>query len=116
VGVVSRVEVSTLRGRVFVVDATYEVILDREQPVKNGYQNYVLYERWEEFPGRIEVLSESPKEAEEPSVVNSMPHHQSEIDPSVEAEAIPDQCQVEVEPQRERKRAGLMATLFGGNR
>ena len=44
-GVVSRVEVSTLRGRVFVVDATYEVILDREQPIKDGYQNYVLYER-----------------------------------------------------------------------
>jgi hypothetical protein len=61
-GVVSRVEVSTLRGRVFVVDATYEVILDREQPIKNGYQNYVLYERWEEFPGRIEVLSEAQQE------------------------------------------------------
>jgi hypothetical protein len=61
-GVVSRVEVSTLRGRVFVVDATYEVILDREQPIKDGYQNYVLYERWEEFPGRIEVLSEAQQE------------------------------------------------------
>jgi hypothetical protein len=61
-GVVSRVEVSTLRGRAFVVDATYEVILDREQPIKNGYQNYVLYERWEEFPGRIEVLSEAQQE------------------------------------------------------
>jgi hypothetical protein len=61
-GVVSRVEVSTLRGRVFVVDATYEVILDREQPIKDGYQNYVLYERWEEFSGRIEVLSEAQQE------------------------------------------------------
>jgi hypothetical protein len=115
-GVVSRVEVSTLCGRVFVVDATYEVILGHEQPIKKGYQNYVLYERWEEFPGRIEVLSESPKEAEEPSVVNSMPHHQPEIDPPVEAEPIPDQYQVEVAPQRVRKRAGLMATLFGENR
>jgi hypothetical protein len=115
-GVVSRVEVSTLRGRVFVVDATYEVILDREQPIKSGYQNYVLYERWEEFPGRIEVLSERPQEAEEPSEINSMPHHQPEIDPPVEAEATLDQYQVEVEPQPVPKRAGLMATLFGGNR
>jgi hypothetical protein len=114
-GVVSRVEVSTLCGRVFVVDATYEVILDHEQPIKDGYQNYVLYERWEEFPGRIEVLSESPKEAEEPSEVNSMRHHQPEIDSSVEAEPILDQYQVEVEPQPMPKRAGLIATLFGGN-
>src|SRR5919112_2685143 len=58
-GVVRRTDVSTLRGRVFVVDVTSEVVLDREQSVKPGYQNYVLYERWEEFPGRIEVLSEA---------------------------------------------------------
>jgi hypothetical protein len=44
-GVVSRVEVSTLRGRVFVVDATHEVVLDREQPIQNGYQNYVVWLR-----------------------------------------------------------------------
>ena len=31
--VVSRTEVSTLRGRVDVVDITYEVVLNREQPI-----------------------------------------------------------------------------------
>src|ERR671921_1262679 len=60
-GVVCRTEVSTLRGRVFVVEVTSEVVLDREQPVKPGYQNYVLYERWEEFPGRIEMLTEAER-------------------------------------------------------
>src|SRR5690242_4188275 len=58
-GVVSRVEVPTLRGRAFVLDPTYEVILDREQPIRSDYKNYILYERWEEFPGRIELLSAS---------------------------------------------------------
>ena len=38
-GVVCRTDVSTLRGRVFVVDVTSEVVLDREQPVKSGYQS-----------------------------------------------------------------------------
>jgi hypothetical protein len=131
-GVVSRVEVSTLRGRVFVVDATYEVILDREQPIKNGYQNYVLYERWEEFPGRIEVLSEAqqepgrapeqgsetegehqPERALEPTSqpgpeVEATPEPDSE--PQLEAE--PEPFQIEVEHQDTPERSNLIAALF----
>jgi hypothetical protein len=33
------------------------VVFDRKQPVRPSYQNYVLYDRADEFPGRIEVLS-----------------------------------------------------------
>ena len=131
-GVVSRVEVSTLRGRVFVVDATYEVILDREQPIKDGYQNYVLYERWEEFPGRIEVLSEAPQEPGrapeqgwEPEGEHQ-PEHEleptSQPGPEVEAtpepdsepqlKAEPEPLQIEVEHQDTPKRSNLITALF----
>lgn len=55
-GVVSPVEVTTLRGRGFLIDTMREVILGREQAVKPGHQNYALYEHPDEFPGRIELL------------------------------------------------------------
>jgi hypothetical protein len=135
-GVVSRVEVSTSRGRVFVVDATYEVILDREQPIKDGYQNYVLYERWEEFPGRIEVLSEAqqqpgrtPDHGQEPEGEHQ-PEHELEPTtqpgPEVEAtpepdsepqlKAEPEPLQIEVEHQDTPERSNLITALFGKRR
>jgi hypothetical protein len=135
-GVVSRIEVSTLRGRVFVVDATYEVILDREQPIKDGYQNYVLYERWEEFPGRIEVLSEAqqepgrtPDHGQEPEGEHQ-PEHEleptSQPGPEVEAtpepdsepqlKAEPEPLQIEVEHQDTPERSNLITALFGKRR
>ena len=55
-GRISRIDVDTTAGRVFVIDVTYDVIHDVEQALLPGYQNYVLYERWEDFPGRIEML------------------------------------------------------------
>ena len=131
-GVVSRVEVSTLRGRVFVVDATYEVILDREQPIKSGYQNYVLYERWEEFPGRIEVLSEAqqeparapehgrePEEEQQPEhdlEPTSQPGPEVEVTPEPDSEpqlkAEPEPLQIEVEHQDTPERSNLITALF----
>ena len=131
-GVVSRVEVSTLRGRVFVVDVTYEVILDREQPIKNGYQNYVLYKRWAEFPGRIEVLSEAqqepgrtPEHGQEPEGEHQPEHEleptsqpgpemaatpEPDSEPQLEAE--PEPLQIEVEHQDTPKRSNLITALF----
>jgi hypothetical protein len=131
-GVVSRVEVSTLRGRVFVVDATYEVILDREQPIKNGYQNCVLYERWEEFPGRIEVLSEAQQEpgrAPEQGWETEGEHQPEhgleptsqpgpemaatpEPDSEPQLEAEPEPLQIEVEHQDTPERSNLITALF----
>ena len=96
-GVVRRTEVSTLRGRVFVVDVTSEVVLDRKQLVKPGYQNYVLYERWEEFPGRIEVLTEAETDGED----EMMPAFDAEADRS------------EIESQDGRSRGSLIASIFG---
>jgi hypothetical protein len=115
-GVVRRVDVTAPQGRFFVVEVGHEVILDREHRIPPGFHDYVRYECQNEFPGRIEVLSDSPKEAEEPSVVNSVSRCQPEIEPPVEAEPTPDLYQVEIELQPVRKRAGLMATLFGRNR
>jgi len=55
-GVVSRVDVSAPVGRFFVVDVMHEVILDREHPIRRGFQDFVRYNCWNDFPGRIEVL------------------------------------------------------------
>jgi hypothetical protein len=56
-GVVRRVDVTTQAGRFFVVEVTHEVILDREHPIRRGFQDFVTYECQNDFPGRIEVLS-----------------------------------------------------------
>src|SRR5918998_1208190 len=56
-GVVSRIDVTTREGRFFVVDVMHEVILDREHPIRRGFQDFVRYECPTEFPGRIEALS-----------------------------------------------------------
>lgn len=97
-GIVSRVDVATLRGRVFVIDVTYEVILDREQPVKPGYRNSVFYERAEDFPGRIERLSTARQRAAlsaPESIEDAMRHY------------------VEVEWGLSRRGRGIPRSLFG---
>jgi hypothetical protein len=105
-GVVSRVDVSTLRGQVFVVDVTYDVILDREQPIKPGYRNYVLYERWEDFPGRVEML---PQAEQEP-----MPEPEQEVEREPTREPAPEP---ELDPEAEhrdfRGLGNVIGALFG---
>ena len=116
-GVVRRTEVSTLRGRVFVVEVTYEVVLDREQPVKPGYRNYVLYDRWEEFPGRIEILTEAERtdktgftsEPEPKPLTEAERDGEQEMMPAFDAEADGS----EVEGQDGRRRGSLIASIFG---
>ena len=116
-GVVCRTEVSTLRGRVFVVDVSCEVVLDREQPVKPGYQNYVLYERWEEFPGRIEVLSDAKRVDETKSMSEPEPKPPTEAEREGEEEMMPafdaEADGSEVEGQDGRRRGSLIASIFG---
>ncbi len=115
-GVVCRTNVSTLRGRVFVVDVTFEVVLDREQPVKPGYQNYVLYERCEEFPGRIEVLSEAERvdEAAEPEPKPRVKGEQhNEQEPIFDRDGEADESQAEGEGQSGGRRGSLIASIFG---
>jgi len=118
-GVVCRTDVSTLRGRVFVVDVTYEAALVREQPVEAGYQNYVLYERWEEFSGRIEVLTEAEQVDEAQSTAEQEPKPvtggEQDIEqgamshPDAEAKGSP----VGVEGQDGRRRGSRIASIFG---
>ena len=105
-GVVSRIEVPTLRGLVFVITVTYEMVFDREQPISPTYQNYVLYERRDEFPGRIEVLSRAEMEppsrseplleqtaASEDNLVETEPTSERAIDPEADQVPTPDQEQ-----------------------
>ena len=98
-GVVSRVNVTTTRGPGFLIDITREVFLGREQPVKPGYEHYVLYEQLEDFPEKVEVLSQVQREPE------GDPEHRSEADveqqPETEIEGAPEP---EPKPQTEAER------------
>ena len=117
-GVVCRTEVSTLRGRMFVVDVTSEVVLDRAQLVKPGYQNYVLYERWEEFPGRIEVLTEAERVDEAKCTAEQGPQplpeggHDIKQEPTSEIGTVADESQAAGEGQDDRKRGSRIISLF----
>ncbi len=86
-GVVSRLNVTTTRGRGFLIDITRDVLLGREQPVKPGYQHYVLYEQMENFPGKVEVLSQVQDEPAIDLEHGSVPQVQEE--PEAEPEAAP---------------------------
>ncbi|MFC4171389.1 hypothetical protein ACFOYU_04850 [Microvirga sp. GCM10011540] len=73
-GVVTRVEVATEVGRMFVVAVTSDIIYDREQPFRPGYKDYILYEPRRDFSGRIEVMPQVEKEFEaEPEHVAGPP-------------------------------------------
>lgn len=63
-GLVSRVDVPTADGRVFMVRVTHEVIINREHRIRPGFHDYVRYECPNDFPGRIEVLSAVAQELE----------------------------------------------------
>jgi hypothetical protein len=116
-GVVYRTEVSTLRGRVFVVEVTSEVVLDREQPVKPGYRNFVLNDRWEEFPGRIEILTEAERTDETKSTSEPESKPLTEAEGDGEDEMMPafdDEADgSEIEGQDGRRRGSLIASIFG---
>jgi hypothetical protein len=90
-GMVRRVAVTTTAGCGFLIDITHDVVLGREQPVKPGYQHYVLYERLDDFPDRVEMLSQGQHEPEPEPAREADLAHQSEPEPSAEAE-------VELEP------------------
>ncbi len=81
-GVVGRVAATASEGTLIVIDVTREVILDRERPVRRGYQEYILYEHWSDFPGQIEML---------PSIEQERVPASAAQDASVEIGALPSQ-------------------------
>jgi hypothetical protein len=135
-GVVSRVNVTTARGPGFLIDITRDVFLGREQPVRPGYQHYVLYERLEDFPGEIEMVSEVHREPADHPAHGSGPKVEQE--PEADLEAVPepepklltkaepdaeepvavlaaeaDGTLVQVERDDPRRRGSLIASIFG---
>jgi hypothetical protein len=136
-GVVTRIDVPTSDGRVFVVRVTHEVILDREHRIMPGFHDFVRYECPNDFPGRIEVLSaeaqelerqptpdlmsvkpstEAEQEADEPHSVELEAQSKPEIERTPEAEANVEPVQVDVEPQPASTPRGLIGALFGRKR
>jgi hypothetical protein len=140
-GVVSRVNVTTARGPGFLIDITREVFLGREQPVKPGYEHYVLYERPEDFPEKVEVLSQAQRELEGHWENGSEPDVAQEVEKEPEAETVPDPepkpltdaerdaekpapnfraepdgSQGQVEHQDGQRRGGRIISIFGRRR
>jgi hypothetical protein len=130
-GTVSRVDVTTCEGRFFVVDVMHEVILDREHPIRRGFQDFVRYECPTDFPGRIEVLSTAEQsmaseplptapeaqkvigqEADDPLSAELDVRSGPEIEQIPEAGIRPEETPVDVEPEPANKQGGLLATLF----
>jgi hypothetical protein len=135
-GVVNRVNLTSTRGPGFLIDITRDVFLSREQPVRPGYQHYVLYERPEGFLGQVEVLSQVQSEAagylENGSGCNM--EEQPEAEPAAASEPEPkplttvvqrsdqettfdtdtesEDSQVEVEREDGRRRGSLIASIF----
>jgi hypothetical protein len=91
-GMVCRVDVTTTRGRGFLIAITRDVLLGWEQPIAPGYQHFVLYQQMEEFPGKVEVLSQAQREPEDYLERGSEPRVEQE--PTAEAMPEPDQMAV----------------------
>jgi hypothetical protein len=135
-GVVSRVNVTTTRGRGFLIDMTREVFLGREQPVKPGYEHYVLYEQLEDSPEKVEVLSQVQREPEgdtkhrseadveqQPETeIESAPEPEPKPQTEAEQETVPDidaetdGSPIEVEHQDGQRRGGRIISIFGRRR
>jgi len=55
-GTVSRVDVIAPEGRFFVVDVTHEVFLDREHPIRRGFQDFVRYDSPNDFSDSSQIV------------------------------------------------------------
>jgi hypothetical protein len=124
-GVVRRLDVTTRAGRGFLIDITHDVILGREQRVQPGYQHYVLYERSDDFPGRVEVLAPEQREAEPEPGRETMLEHELEAEPTFqpgpelkdEREPEPESVRVsgpeQFDTQGARGLGSVIGVLFG---
>jgi hypothetical protein len=106
-GVVCRGDVTTTRGRGFLIDISRDVLFGQEQPVKPGYQHYVLYEQLNDFPEKVGVLSQAHGEP------TSHPAHGLRTDVEQEPEAEADESKVEAEHQDEQRRGSRIISIFG---
>jgi hypothetical protein len=126
-GIVSRVDAAGDEQTLIVVDVTREVILDRERSVRRGYQEYILYEHWNDFPGQIEILPLLEQEVETECTPDPTPEDAlgetafstSQNAPEVaqeelrhKAEVTSTAIQVQAEDQPAAKRGNLIAALF----
>jgi hypothetical protein len=136
-GVVRRVDVPTPEGRVFVVEVTHEVILDREHRIRPGFQDFIPYECQNDFPGRVEILPtaeqevqgedrdpapdpilgeppEEPKqEEEERPPLDLEVHSEPEVEQTSRMATASEPSQVDVERQEPRGHGGFIGRLFG---
>jgi len=114
-GVVSRIDEMAQHGPLIVVDVTHQVILDRTSPIRRGHQDYILYERWNNFPEQIEVLSTADQEPDGALTPDLLAR--SEIGETNEAgmresENACKRLQVEIERSEAPRRNSLIAAIF----
>ncbi len=114
-GVVSRIDEMARHGPLIVVDVTHQVILDRASPIRRGHQDYILYERWNDFPEQIEVLSTADQELDG-ALASDPPVRGAIGEPNEagmgESENASERLQVEVERDEAPRRASLIAAIF----
>ena len=117
-GVVRQVDVTTLRGRGFVVGTTREVILGREQTIGSGDRHFALYEHHADFPGRIEMLSRAEQpaglpEGETPLQTDARPAAETDcvLERSTDADGVPEPDQDE--RQASRGLSNVISAVFG---
>ncbi|GEO19365.1 hypothetical protein MAE02_70610 [Microvirga aerophila] len=98
-------------GRMFVIDVTSDIIYDREQPFRPGYQDYILYEPRQDFLGRIELLPRT-EEAKPKDVAGSPSGLEPELKHVAEQEIAPEPAQ----PNNQDASRGVgtvLSALFG---
>jgi len=122
--------VTTTRGRGFLIDISRDVLFGQEQPVKPGYQHYVLYEQLNDFPEKVEVLSQAQGEPTSHQAhgsgtdVGHKPGAEAMFDPEPkpltgaapdarEPKAETDESQGQVERQDGQSRGGRIISIFG---
>lgn len=115
-GAVSRIDEAVPQGSLIVVDVTHQVILDKETPIRRGHQDYILCERWNDFPEQIEVLSTATREVERASTPDQVPQSKSDEPNEAatsELENASERLQVQVERQDAPRRGGVIAAILG---
>ena len=82
--------------------------------MKPGYEHYVLYERLEDSPGQVEVLSQAQSEFEGSSEHTSEPDGAQAVEQELEAETVPEPKPLtEAEPDAEEPAPTLVAETDG---
>jgi hypothetical protein len=113
-GTVTRIDETFPDGPLIVVDVSHQVILGRQAPIRRGHQEYILSERWNDFPDQIEVLhmAEDPWREALPDPSDQSVLQETSHDPMNERMVYSEQSGSE-QQHKAPHRGSFLAALFG---